>query len=47
MLPSRLPDGSPYAVTVANQPANQVCSVDNERGVAEQIDVDSVVVTCK
>ena len=47
MLPSSLPDGSPYDVTVANQPANQVCSVSNGRGVAEQIDVDSVVVTCK
>ena len=47
MLPSSLPDGSPYDVTVANQPANQVCSVSNGRGVAEQIDVDSVIVTCK
>jgi hypothetical protein len=47
MLPSSLPDGSPYDVTVANQPANQVCTVSNGRGVAEQIDVDSVVVTCK
>ena len=47
MLPSSLPDGSPYDVTVANQPANQVCSVSNGRGVAEQIDVDSVIVACK
>jgi hypothetical protein len=47
MLPRPLPDGSPYDVIVANQPANQLCSVDNGRGVAEQIDVDSVVVTCK
>ena len=27
VLPSTLPDGSPYAVTVASQPANQICSV--------------------
>ena len=47
MLPSSLPDGSPYDVTVANQPANQLCSVSNGRGVAENVDVDSVVVTCK
>jgi hypothetical protein len=47
MLPSSLPDGSPYDVTVANQPANQVCSVSNGRGVLEKVDVDSVIVTCK
>jgi hypothetical protein len=47
MLPSTLPDGSPYEVTVANQPANQVCSVSNGRGVAETSDVDSVIVSCK
>jgi hypothetical protein len=47
MLPSPLPDGSPYDVTVGKQPANQVCSVSEGRGVAEKIDVDSVVVTCK
>jgi hypothetical protein len=47
ILPNTLPDGSPYEVTVASQPANQVCSVRNGRGVAEIADVDSVVVTCK
>ncbi|HET9448586.1 MAG TPA: hypothetical protein VFO35_20105 [Steroidobacteraceae bacterium] len=47
ILPNTLPDGSPYEVTVASQPANQVCSVSNGRGVAETADVDSVIVTCK
>jgi trimeric autotransporter adhesin len=47
MLPASLPDGSAYDVTVANQPANQVCSVTNGRGVVEQADITSVAVTCK
>lgn len=47
MLPSSLPEGSPYNVTVAAQPANQVCSVANGRGMAENVDVASVAVTCK
>lgn len=47
MLPTSLPDGTPYDVTVASQPANQVCSVDSGRGVAEKTDVSSVTVTCK
>jgi hypothetical protein len=46
-LPSSLPDGSPYAVTVASQPANQVCSVANGRGAIEKADIKSVTVTCK
>lgn len=46
-LPTSLPDGSPYEVTVASQPANQVCSVSNGRGVMEKEEVESVVVTCK
>lgn len=47
MLPSSLPDGSPYDVTVAHQPANQVCSVTNGRGAVEKADVASVIVTCQ
>jgi trimeric autotransporter adhesin len=47
MLPSSLPEGSPYDVTVATQPANQVCRVANGRGVAANVDVASVAVTCK
>ena len=47
MLPSSLPDGSPYDVSVARQPTNQVCSVANGRGAVEQADVASVIVTCQ
>jgi len=47
MLPSSLPDGSPYDVTIARQPANQACSVENGRGAVEKADVASVTVSCK
>ena len=47
MLPSTLPDGSPYNVTVARQPASQVCSVESGRGAVEKADVGSVTVSCK
>jgi hypothetical protein len=41
-------DGSPYAVTVAAQPANpgQVCSVANGQGTLASADVTNVLVTC-
>jgi len=41
-------DGSPYAVTVATQPANpgQVCSVANDHGMLASADVTNVLVTC-
>jgi environmental stress-induced protein Ves len=47
IVPSSLPDGSPYDVTVARQPANQVCTVANGRGTVENADAASVTVTCK
>jgi hypothetical protein len=47
MLPSSLPEGSPYDVTVARQPANQVCTVANGRGAVEQTDVADITVACK
>jgi hypothetical protein len=47
MLPTSLPDGSPYDVTVARQPANQVCTVANGRGTVENSDAAGVTVTCK
>jgi trimeric autotransporter adhesin len=47
MLPTSLPDGSPYDVTVARQPANQVCAVANGRGTVENSDAAGVTVTCK
>jgi hypothetical protein len=46
-LPISLPDGSPYDVTVARQPANQVCTVANGRGTVENADGAGVTVTCK
>ena len=47
VLPSALPDGSPYAVSVASQPVGQVCSVANGRGAIEKEDIASVTVTCR
>jgi len=47
MLPTSLPDGSPYDVTVARQPANQVCTVASGRGTVENSDAAGVTVTCK
>jgi hypothetical protein len=47
MLPSSLPEGSPYDVTIANQPANQVCTVTNGSGTVENADAAGVTVTCK
>lgn len=46
-IPASLPDGSPYDVTIARQPANQVCSVANGRGTAEKADAADVTVTCR
>jgi hypothetical protein len=47
LLPSSLPDGSPYDVTIAKQPANQVCSVVDGRGAIENADASGVTVTCR
>jgi hypothetical protein len=47
VLPLSLPDGSPYDVTVASQPVNQVCSIVDGRGAIEKADIASVTVTCK
>lgn len=41
----RVPAGSPYAVTVATQPAGQTCTVTNGTGTANA-NVGSVIVTC-
>ena len=46
VVPASLPDGSPYEVTIAKQPANQLCTVANGRGAIEQADAQSVTVTC-
>jgi hypothetical protein len=47
MVPTSLPDGSPYEVTVTRQPANQVCTVVHGRGTVENADAAGVTVTCK
>ncbi len=47
VLPASLPDGTPYNVTVASQPVNQVCSVVNGSGAIDKADVGSVVVSCE
>jgi hypothetical protein len=46
-LPTSLPDGAPYDVTVARQPADQVCTVANGHGTVENADAAGVTVTCK
>lgn len=43
---SYLADGEEYAVSVALQPAAQVCTVDAGAGVVAAADVTSIVVTC-
>ena len=47
LLPSSLPDGTPYDVEIARQPANQTCSVANGRGVVDKADATGVTVTCR
>lgn len=48
MLPTSLPQGSPYNVTVASQPANptQVCTVANGSGTIDTADVSNLAVSC-
>ena len=47
LLPASLPDGTPYDLTISNQPANQVCTVSNGRGVLDKADAADVTVTCR
>ncbi len=46
---NRLASGSPYAVTVKNQPTNpgQFCWVTNDRGTIGGADITNVIVTCE
>ncbi|MBA2655748.1 MAG: hypothetical protein H0U70_02045 [Tatlockia sp.] len=41
-----LPSGSPYAVTVLNQPANQTCLVNNGTGVIQNQAINNITVIC-
>jgi hypothetical protein len=47
LVPASLPDGTPYDLKISRQPANQVCSVTNGRGVLENSDAVDVIVTCQ
>jgi hypothetical protein len=47
LIPASLPDGTPYELTVSKQPANQVCTVGNGRGVLNATDAVDVTVTCQ
>ena len=47
VIPASLPDGTPYDLTVSKQPANQLCTVSNGRGVLNGTDAVDVTVTCQ
>lgn len=47
LVPASLPDGTPYDLKVSQQPANQVCSVSNGRGVLEKSDAADAIVICR
>lgn len=47
VFPTGLPDGSVYKVSVATQPAGQVCTVARGSGTIASADVTDVVVACK
>lgn len=42
----RVPDGSPYGITVFQQPAGQTCTVSNGTGIMGGTPVTSVAVAC-
>jgi alpha-tubulin suppressor-like RCC1 family protein len=42
-----VPQGTPYAVTVAQSPANQVCTVANGSGIVGTSDISNVTVSCR
>jgi alpha-tubulin suppressor-like RCC1 family protein len=42
-----VPQGTPYAVTIAQLPANQVCTVTNGSGTVGVGDVSNVAVSCR
>src|SRR5438552_1157141 len=45
-LPTRLPAGATYAVTVRSQPAGQTCSITNGSGTMSTADLANAVVVC-
>jgi hypothetical protein len=46
LFPQSLPPGSPYSVSIQNQPANQSCSVINGSGVLAGSSVNNIIVNC-
>ncbi|MFA5960226.1 MAG: hypothetical protein WC785_06890 [Tatlockia sp.] len=45
-FPDALPNGSPYAVTVATNPAGQFCQVTNGIGIIAGANVTNILVSC-
>ncbi|MGZ6034932.1 MAG: beta strand repeat-containing protein, partial [Myxococcaceae bacterium] len=45
-FPTALPSGSPYAVSISNQPAGQSCSLSGGSGIVGSDNVTSVAVSC-
>ena len=45
-FPTALPSGSPYAVSISNQPAGQTCTVSGGSGIVGSENVTSVAVSC-
>lgn len=46
-FPQRLADGASYVVSISQQPAQQLCTLDNASGVVAGADVDDVNVHCQ
>lgn len=46
-LPKALPEGSPYAVTIATQPAGLTCAVTGGVGTMPKADTNTVEVSCQ
>ena len=46
-FPTQLEDGSDYAVTVAQHPERQLCSVSNANGTVSGANVDNIEVVCR
>lgn len=43
---AKVPEDSPYGVTILRQPADQVCTVSNGTGTVGPADITNVAVTC-
>lgn len=43
---AKVPDGSPYGVTVLTQPANQTCTINGGTGTMGSADINTLQVVC-